>query len=271
MTDPLVARLRAAGCVFAEDEARLLREAAGSTAELEALLSRRLGGEPLEHVLGWAEIDGVRVAVGPGVFVPRRRSRVLVAATLEELPEPGGREPVVVELCCGAAAIATAVARARPDAQVWASDIDPVAVEIARRNLPADRVVQGDLFEGLPASLLGRVDVVVANAPYVPTDELHLMPVESREHEPVQALDGGADGVGVHRLLAAAAGRWLTPGGALIIETSRRQAAATQAAMVSHDLTTAVRHDEEIDGTAVVGRHGQRCPGPRRAPTPHMT
>lgn len=256
----LVDRLRAAGCVFAEEEAALLREAAGSTAELEPLLARRVSGEPLEHILGWVELAGARVSIGPGVFVPRQRSRVLVRAVLDLLPAPGDRAPVVVELCCGAAAIATAVARARPDAQVWGSDIDPVAVETARRNLPTDRVRLGDLVDGLPVELRGTIDVVVANAPYVPTGELHLMPVEAREHEPLHALDGGSDGVEIHRRIAAAVGPWLGPDGAVVVETSRRQADATLEAFASHGFTTTLRHDAEIDGTAVVARHGDLFP-----------
>lgn len=249
VTDDVVTRLRAAGCVFAEEEAALLREAADGAA-LEPLLARRLAGEPLEHVLGWAELAGVRVAVGPGVFVPRQRSRVLVETVLDLLPEEVSG--VVVEVCCGAAAVAAVVARARPRLEVWASDVDPTAVATARRNLAPDRVLRGDLLDGLPGALRGRVDVVVANAPYVPTGELDLMPVEAREHEPVHALDGGPDGVDLHRRIAAEVGPWLRESGAVVVETSRRQAAATAAAFAVHGFATRRRHDPEIDGTAVV-------------------
>lgn len=253
MQDEVVARLRAAGCVFAEDEAALLSEAATSTAALTSLLDRRVAGEPLEHVLGWVELGGARYVVGSGVFVPRQRSRVLVEATLELLADRSKDAPVVVELCCGAAAIGAAISRARPDAQVWASDLDPAAVAVARRNLPAERVVQGDLFDGLPSELLGHLDVVVANAPYVPTGEIVTMPIEAREHEPRLALDGGVDGVDLHRRIAASAVTWLAPGGVVVIETSLRQVDLTRAALVAHGLITTVRRDEEIDGTAVVG------------------
>ncbi|WP_420112913.1 putative protein N(5)-glutamine methyltransferase [Pseudactinotalea sp.] len=247
----VVTRLRAAGCVFAEDEAALLVESATSTAELASLLDRRVAGEPLEHVLGWVELGGERYVVGSGVFVPRQRSRVLVEAARAELD--GKRAPVVAELCCGAAAIAAAIHRARPDTEVWASDVDPAAVVVARRNLPADRVVQGDLFDGLPLELRGHIDVVVANAPYVPTDEIVMMPVEAREHEPRIALDGGADGVALHRRIAAESVTWVASGGAVIIETSRRQADLTVAALAAHGFTTTILRDDEIDGTAVVG------------------
>jgi len=250
--DEAVARLRAAGCVFAEDEAALLHEAATSTAELTALLGRRVAGEPLEHILGWVELVGARFAVGPGVFVPRQRSRVLVQASLALLADRD--DPVVVEICCGAAAIAAAIGRARPDAEVWASDVDPAAVEMARRNLRPDRVVEGDLFDGLPESLLGRVDLVVANAPYVPTDEIATMPIEARQHEPRRALDGGVDGTDLHRHIAAGALSWLAGQGAVVIETSRRQVGLTRAALERQGLIVTLERDEEIDGTAVVGR-----------------
>jgi release factor glutamine methyltransferase len=249
--DPLVARLRAAGCVFAEDEATLLRGAASGEA-LDALVARRVAGEPLEVLLGWAEFAGLRVAVAPGVFVPRRRSEVLVDAALEALRD----HAIVVELCCGVGAIAAAVRAARPDAEVWASDIDPDAVAVARRNLPPERVREGDLYDALPASLRGRVDVLVANAPYVPTDEIAFMPAEAREHEHRVALDGGADGHAVQARIAAGSPEWLAPGGRVIIETSRRQAPRTASLLEEQGFQVRVVRDDERDGTCVVGALG---------------
>lgn len=251
VTDDLVQRLRRAGCVYAEDEARLLRAAATTEAELAALAGRRVAGEPLEQLLGWVELDGHRYAVGPGVFVPRQRSRLLITTAVALLPD-GAAEPVVVEICCGVAAVGAAIARRRPDAEVWAADVDPVAVEIARRNLPPQRVVLADLFDGLPPALRGSIDVLVANAPYVPTGELAMMPVEAREHEPVRALDGGTGGVEIHRRIAAGVTPWLAPGGAVVVETSRRQAASTAAAFEAQGLVTTEWRDDEVEATAVV-------------------
>jgi len=251
VTDELVYRLRAVGCVFAEDEAALLRAGATSPDELESMTARRVAGEPLEHVLGWVALNGVRLAVGPGVFVPRQRTRVLVAAVLDLIADRAA--PVVVELCCGVAPVASLVARSRADATVWASDIDPAAVALAERNLDPSHVAVGDLFAGLPQELREHVDVVVANAPYVPTAELALMPVEAREHEPRHALDGGGDGLDLHRRIAAEVNDWLKPGGAVVIETSRRQAPVTTAALAAAGLAATIRRDKEIDGTAVVG------------------
>jgi release factor glutamine methyltransferase len=158
----VITRLRAAGCVFAEDEADLLLSAARTPAELAAMVERRAGGLPLEHILGWAEFFGLRMAVDPGVFVPRRRTEFLVRQALA-LCRPG---TVVVDLCCGSGAVGAALASAAPQVDLYATDIDPAAVRCARRNLPAGaRVFAGDLVQPLPAGLRGRVDVLVANAP----------------------------------------------------------------------------------------------------------
>lgn len=244
----LVARLRAAGCVFAEDEARLLIGAAATPAELEASIGRRTGGEPLEYVLGYAEFCGLRIAVAPGVFVPRRRTGFL-AERAAALTAPGD---VVVDLCCGTGAVGAVLAAA--GAEVHAVDIDPAAVRVARVNLPAGHVHEGDLDAPLPAELLGRVAVVVANAPYVPTGAIDLLPPEARLYEAHAALDGGADGTAIQRRVAAAAPRWLTPGGHLLIETSERQAPRTAAAVRQHGLATRILVDDEREATVVVGR-----------------
>lgn len=249
--DLLVARLRAAGCVFAEDEAALLAAEAGDPEELDAMTARRVAGEPLEHVVGWAEFRGLRIAVGPGVFVPRARTGLLVREALAVLPAGG----TVVDLCCGSGAVGAALATERPGTRLWACDIDPVAVAWARRNLIAlGTSLVGDLDAPLPAELRGRVDVLVANAPYVPTTEIAHMPTEARDHEPRAALDGGPDGVDLHRRVAAAAPRWLTPGGHLLIETSVPQSGATAAACEEHGLVARVVHDEDLEGTVVVAR-----------------
>jgi release factor glutamine methyltransferase len=259
----LVARLRTAGCVFAEEEARLLIAAASTPGELAALVDRRVAGVPLEHVVGWAEFCGLRVVVGPGVFVPRRRSEFLVSQAISAVrrSRPGGlgaaeAVPVVLDLCCGSGAVGLAVATALGQAELHAADIDPGATAYARRNLAAARglVHEGDLYDPLPAGLRGRIDLIVVNAPYVPTAEIALMPPEARLHEPAVALDGGLDGAGIHRRVAAGARRWLAPGGSLLIETSDRQAPLTRAAMVGASLATTIASDDDLDATVVIGR-----------------
>jgi release factor glutamine methyltransferase len=244
----LVARLRDAGCVFAEDEARLLTAAARDHAELDRLVRQRIAGTPLEHLLGWVEFDGLRIAVEPGVFVPRRRTELLVREAARRAPP----RAVVVELCCGAAAVAAALTARLDDPEVHAVDVDPAAVRCARRNLPGGHVYAGDLDAPLPRRLEHRVDVLVANAPYVPTGELGLMPAEAREHEPRVALDGGPDGLDVARRVVAVAPRWLGPGGILLVETSERQAPALADAAATAGLRPVVVHDENTGGTAVL-------------------
>ncbi|WBB81985.1 putative protein N(5)-glutamine methyltransferase [Micromonospora sp. WMMD882] len=248
----LVARLRAAGCVFAEDEAGLLVEAADSPAGLAALVDRRVAGDPLEQLLGWAEFCGIRVPVDPGVFVPRRRTALLVAVA----EAVAGPAPALVELCCGSGAISLALAaRLRPR---WhaAADLEPAAVGCARRNLAAlgVPVYQGDLFDPLPARWRGRLDLVVANAPYVPTEAVALMPPEARRYEPGVALDGGSDGLAVLRRLAVEAVRWLAPGGHLVVEISERQAGSLCAELAGGGLRPTVRRSPDLDATAVVAR-----------------
>jgi release factor glutamine methyltransferase len=253
-----VARLRAAGCVFAEDEARLLVSAARTPAELDAMVDRRASGLPLEHVLGWAEFCGLRIAVDPGVFVPRRRSEFLARQAIALAPARAAA--VVVELCCGAGAVSAAVAAALDRAEVHAVDIDPAAVRCARRNLIAagGQVYQGDLYAPLPAGLHGRVDVLVANAPYVPTGEIGLQPAEARLHEPRVALDGGADGLDVLRRVIAGAPPWLAPAGGVLVETSERQAPRAAEAMTGAGLVPRVASSDEMGATVVIGaRAGQ--------------
>lgn len=246
---PVVARLRAAGCVFAEDEARLLTAATTDPATLVTLVDRRVDGEPLEQILGWAEFRGLRIAVEPGVFVPRRRTELLADLAARHIDATS----VVVDLCCGTGAVAAALVAAHPGLVPYAVDVDAAAVRCARRNVPTGHVYAGDLYDPLPAALRGRVDVIAANAPYVPTDEIGLMPPEARDHEPRVALDGGGDGLDIQRRVAAGAPGWLAPGGRLLIETSVAQAPDTAAAMADAGLATTVVGDPDLAATVVVG------------------
>ncbi len=247
----IATRLRGAGCVFAADEARLLISAAGTKAELAAMVDRRAGGLPLEHVLGWAEFCDLRIAVDPGVFVPRRRTEFLVRQAAALAPP----RAVVVDLCCGSGAVGAALAATLERAGLYAVDIDPAAVRCARRNLRAagGQVYEGDLYEPLPAALRGRVDVLVANAPYVPTEAIGLLPREARLHEPRVALDGGADGLDVLRRVAEPAPLWLAPGGCLLVEASERQAPRAVEAVAGAGLIPRVARSDEQDATVVIG------------------
>ena len=265
----VVARLRAAGCVFAEDEAALLREAAGPGARaevaLEGLVARRVAGEPLEHLLGWVAFAGRRWSVGPGVFVPRRRTELMVRAALA-LARPAGpllaqpTAPVtVVDLCCGCGAVGGAVAlglRAQGAHMVLhAADVAVAATDHARRNLEplGGRVHTGDLFDALPAHLRGGVDVLLCNAPYVPTDAIATMPPEARDHEPAVALDGGGDGLDVVRRVVAGAREWLAPGGSLLFEVGTGQVDAATRLVGSHGLRPRVVTDDDPDADDATG------------------
>jgi release factor glutamine methyltransferase len=280
----IVTRLRAAGCVFAEDEARLLIANAGTPADLAAMVERRAAGLPLEQVLGWAEFCGLRIAVGPGVFVPRRRTEFLVreAAALARPPAAPADRTVVVDLCCGSGAVGVALVAALsggdapggaaggrdvPDeidaagrVDLHAVDIDPAAVACARRNVAAagGHVYQGDLYQPLPATLRGRVDILVANAPYVPTEAIGLMPPEARVHEPQVALDGGADGLDVLRRVCAQAPQWLAPDGHVLVETSERQAPRMVEAVDRAGLVPRVAGSEELGATVVTATRRYR-------------
>jgi release factor glutamine methyltransferase len=249
----IVDALRRAGCVFAEDEAALLLGAATSDADLAAKVAQRVAGLPLEQVVGWAEFCGLRVAVEPGVFVPRWRSQLLVAQAVGVTRA----RAVVVDLCCGTGALGVAVAAAVPDIELYASDIDPAAVRCARRNVePFGRVFLGDLFAALPSALRGRIDVLLVNTPYVPTQEIPLLPPEARLYEPAVALDGGADGLDVQRRVAAEAAAWLAPGGHLLVEVSERQASISAGIFSVAGLKVVVAQDGELGATVVVARSG---------------
>jgi release factor glutamine methyltransferase len=263
----VAARLRAAGCVFAEDEAALLLEASADDAvRLETLVGRRAAGEPLEHLLGWVELDGERWAVTPGVFVPRQRS-LLLAAEAEALlaaPSAGAHPaaPVLVDLCCGAGVLGAVVARRLAGrgvrAALHAADVDPRATAVAARNVApwAGEVTTGDLYAALPPGLRGRVDVLLCHAPYVPTAAIATMPPEAREHEPRVALDGGCDGLDVVRRVVAGAPAWLAPGGSVLFEVAAGQVAAATAAVAAAGLAPRVLRDDDVGALAVAGTAG---------------
>jgi release factor glutamine methyltransferase len=206
-------RLRAAGCVAAEDEAaELVAYAAGDAERLDELVARRCSGEPLAWLMGSACFCGEAIVVWPGVYVPRWQSEALALEGVCRLPERG----TAVDLCTGSGAIAAVLRRRRPLARVVATEIDATAVACARAN--GVEVFQGDMAANLPVWLRGQVDVVIAVVPYVPTGELHLLPRDVVAYEPRQALDGGADGTHLLRRAACLATELLRPGGSLLLE-----------------------------------------------------
>lgn len=239
-----VRALRAAGCVFAEEEAALIFV---ESDDPDSVVRRRCAGEPLEHLLGFTEFAGLRIATAPGVFVPRQRSTLLAQLAITATPEHG----IALDLCCGTGGLGAAIRHARPTARVLGSDLDPDAVAIARSNLT--EVHEGDLFTPLPAELRGRIDVIVCNAPYVPTREVDRMPREAREYEHRLALDGGDDGLEIHRRIAAELRHWLAAGGCHLVEVAPTQVDAMVATLTAVGLATEVTRDDERGGCVVSG------------------
>jgi len=149
---------------------------------------------------------------------------------------------------------------------VVAADLDPAAVRCARRNLPGATVLRSDLFDDLPDDLRGRVDVLTANVPYVPSGALALMPREAREHEPRLALDGGDDGLAVLRRVAQAAPAWLAPGGSVLVETSEEQLPAALAAFRGAGLDASARDDDDLGATVALGTRRRSAAAPAQQP-----
>lgn len=241
--------LRRAGCVFADDEAALLVDAAANDRDLRERVARRCDGEPLEYVLGYASFAGHRVAVGPGAFIPRRRTELVVDVAIARTGD-GAR---VLDLACGVGAIGLALASART-VTLTACDIDPGALSFAHANLRqlGAEIVAGDLFDALPESDYRSFDVIVFNGPYVPCDEIATLPREARLYEPHRALDGGADGLDLHRRVADELWRWLSPNGTLITECAAHQVPAVRELFVTRGWEGATVHDTDADAHVVV-------------------
>lgn len=212
--DELTARLARAGFVAAEEEAAELIAAGG---DLEAMLARRLTGEPLAWITGTAPFCGLWIRVDPGVYVPRWQTEALAWRAVERLPADG----VAIDLCTGSGAIAKVLMAHRPGARVVASDIDSAAVACARAN--GVEAYQGDLFAPLPSLL---ADVIVGVVPYVPTPNLPLLQRDTFTFESPLAYDGGEDGLDVVRRVIDEAPAFLRDGGVLLLELGGEQAAA---------------------------------------------
>lgn len=246
----IAARLHASGSSFAVEEARLLIAEAEDNKELAAMIERRSGGEPLQQILGWAMFAGKRVMIAPGVFVPRRRTELLflLAAKYTE------RGDVVLDMCCGAGPISMALATVKRNVELHCSDIDPVAIECAEKNLEGTGAITyvGDMFEPLPVVLRGRINTLVANVPYVPAAAIEQMPPEARQYEARAALDGGEDGLDFQRRLIEEAPGWIKRDGCLIFETSESQAEASLELCRAAELKPELVTDEELEATAVV-------------------
>jgi release factor glutamine methyltransferase len=246
--EEVVAALARAGCVAAREEATELLAAAGDvTGPVDALVARRVEGEPLAWITGSTAFCGLRLQIHPGVYVPRWQSEAMARRAVDALPGTG----VAVDLCTGSGAVAAVLAGSRPAATVVATDVDPAAVACARANGVDARL--GDLADPLPRTLLGRVDVMTAVVPYVPTESMHLLPRDTLAFEPPAALDGGRHGTSVLGRVIDCAPRWLRPGGTLVLEIGGDQQGPVTTRLTAAGLDVVdVLTDEEDDPRAMV-------------------
>ncbi len=264
----VTARLTAAGCVAADEEAAELMASAGDRVSLEAWIGRRERGEPLAWITGSLLFCDRRICVDPGVYVPRAQTEGLARRAAHRLggDRLGGdrlgeghkqvdedRTVRAVDLCTGAGAVAAHLMAVRPGAVVVGVDDDARAVACARRNgVPA---VRGDLDLPLRA---GAFDLVTAVAPYVPTGELHLLPSDVQRYEPSQALDGGHDGLHLVRRVVASASRLLRPGGWLLLELGGDQDRLLAPTLGAWGFEPAEPwHDEDGDLRGIASRLGE--------------
>lgn len=226
------------------------------------LVARRAARVPLQHLTGRAHFRRLTLAVGPGVFVPRPETEVLVGLAVGELTRlaaarPGAPAPWVVDLCAGSGAVALAVADEVPCARVWAVEASPEAAAYARENIAAlaspVTLVIGDAVGALAdlgevGGLAGAVDVVTCNPPYIPDGMVPIDP-EVREHDPELALYGRSpDGLAVPLRMAARAAELLRPGGLLVMEHGQDQGESLPAGLTAQGTWRAIRDEPDLTG-----------------------
>lgn len=241
--------LRDAGVPSPEHDARALeRHAAQSKADFDELVRQRAQRVPLQHLVGSTGFRYLDLQVGPGVFVPRPETEVVVDAVLAEIKDRTA--PVVVDLCAGAGTIGFSVAHEHPDAVVHLVERDPDAYEWMRRNRPEGRadvhLHLADASDALP-ELDGRVDVVASNPPYVAEHERALVDPEVREHDPSLALFAGDDGLDVVRIVLQRAVALLKPGGLVVVEHSDRQGESAPALLREQGWVEVADHRDLTD------------------------
>lgn len=227
-----------------------------------ALVAKRAEGMPLQYATGEMPFRHLVVHVEPGVFIPRPETEVLVDVALEHLA--GMAEPTVIDLCTGSGCVALSLASEHPGTSVWAVELGEAAFRTACRNAlhagAEDRVqvVHGDLFDPLPAKLLGNVDFIVSNPPYIPSSDVPDLPSEVLGFEPHEALDGGPDGLDVFRRIVAGADEWLREDGAIAIELDSGRVADAAALLEQHGYTgVTVRKDLTGRDRIVYARKGR--------------
>jgi release factor glutamine methyltransferase len=249
--------LRAAGLPSPEADARWLVEEAApdvdepvttrALAHFDAMLGRRRAGEPLQYVLGHWAFRSLDLLVDRRVLIPRPETELVAESAIDELRRLGGT--VAVDLGTGSGALALAIATEVPDARVWGVERSPDALAVARANTAGIgragarvTMLEGDWFDGLPGELRGKVDVIVANPPYVADGDA--LPSEVADWEPASALFAGADGLDDIRRIVSLAPEWLRRPGALVVELDPRQAAAAVQLALDAGFTEAREHPD---------------------------
>jgi release factor glutamine methyltransferase len=260
-------RLRAAGVPSPEIDARLLLEFVvgerpfpwwgryevppDAARRFDELTARRAERIPLQHLTGRAYFGHLELEVGPGVFIPRPETESMMQWASDRVTalRNSGQPPIVVDLCTGSGAVAKSIARAAPEAEVYAVELSADALGWAQRNLAdtAVTLVHGDMADALP-ELDGRVDLVVANPPYVPLDAYESVAVEARDHDPSLALFSGPDGLDAIRVVARVAARLLHIGGLLAFEHADVQSVSAPQIVVDSQLFTEVRDNRDLTG-----------------------
>ncbi|MEO6879493.1 MAG: peptide chain release factor N(5)-glutamine methyltransferase [Mycobacteriaceae bacterium] len=219
------------------------------------LVAQRAQRIPLQHLTGWAAMGDLQVEVGPGVFIPRPETELLLAWALSSVTTVTA--PVVLDLCTGSGVLALAVAHARPDAEVHAVELDPTALAWARRNADAQaaaglrgiRLHRGDVTDrALFPEMAGRVDLVLANPPYVPARTS--VPPEVAEHDPAMAVFAGVDGLDVIRPIVSSSALWLRPGGVIGVEHDESHADAVHSMFSARAVYAEVETHPDLAGRA---------------------
>ena len=222
----------------------LLEVGAAERSTYDRLIERRANREPLQHLTGTAAFRYRELAVGPGVFVPRPETEVMVGWVLDRLEGPA----VVVDLCAGSGAIAGAVATEHPGSVVYAVEKSPEACAWARRNLDGTGVTLSEEdIDGCLRQLDGQVDVVVANPPYIPLTAWESVAAEARDHDPALALWSGDDGLDAIRVVATTAARLLKPGGWFACEHADVQGESAPAVFTATGEFAEVRDNADLN------------------------
>jgi release factor glutamine methyltransferase len=210
-----------------------------SLAAINEFLQRRAQREPLHYILGYIEFYDLKIRVGPGVLIPRPETELLVEETVAILSKSGIQKAAlrILDLCTGSGCVALALAAAFPNAQVYGTDISAVALHFAKENAELNKIhnirfIHGNLFEPLGTNFLFHL--IISNPPYIKHDDLKNLQPEITDWEPVEALDGGEDGLDYYRFIIAGARHHLHENGLIVFELGIDQSGAVKQ-MVGHE------------------------------------